>query len=572
MKRISATFVALTVGFFILINSAYGQSSGFGAYTWNKDRRVLPTGVAVERVYNGTVNYLKTDGAWSKVNLTPRVSDDGLIVDQAPYSLQLPEFADGTFVFQNTTNFDVDQNRVVNQEAIGKSRVFAEAGHVPYEIQEDGSVLYKGAFPLIGADLRIIFQPSQVQYAIEWASAPLYACKGEYEFVEMVQQYSANASLKTGLSETDQAFSNFEVGGLGGRKIITPQPRIWDNSEESRQEEIIFIGRSGDSYLVLKKQIPCSFLRDEKTVYPVRTDDVDTIDNNLVDGYTRQDGSVWSTVRGAATATTTVDYTTGNTRVFSNFENPTYRIGRAFHTFDIGTIAGTITDVTFNGFINFVGNPEADAKSYITLFESQIASDTSISGSDYSQCETTKLTDDVALTTITASQYEAWTMNAAGESFVAAAQAGDEIVRLCAMEGHDIENVTPDVDNGDATGVNFSTVEAGNEAYLEITYTVGGGSSSSSVSFSGSTLSGALLPTIQANCVDYVEIMDGSGSVIGMTCSQYDYLLSGDFVDFVAGFMAYQLRQPIIALGVILLGFVILMAILKFVWRNLKPL
>lgn len=553
-------FITLALVVFFPVFSFAQIPAGYKPNGYNTALQNRPGPERVYRVYSSQVNYLAPGGEWEPINLRPEVSGNNLRIESAPYKLTLPEYADGEFMFVNDSNYDIKEERIIQAEPISKKRQFLEAAHVGYQILSNGAILYADAFPALEADLYVIPRPNAVLYQLRWNDAPLY-CDDDYSNVSIMQQYSANTDVvSNSLGFTKSPLYDFKLSG-GEREIILPPGKMWDSDLKKRI--ITFEGQAFASSYLLVKKIPCDFF-DEDTVYPVYADDVDQIYNIEEDGWARQDSSSWDTAHDATVATTAVNDSNTTFLAGSSFESPTYRVIRGSVVFNIGTIVGTITEVTYNAYIVSTSLPDEDEYAYLSVVESSPASDSAFVGEDFDQVgdsidNPTKLSEDILTTDITAAAYESWTLNAAGLSFVQAAQSGDEVVRIGLREGHDQEDVAPNVSNGFMNGITMSSSEetgTSQDPYLEITYTSGSSSSSSS----GSTLSGNYLPFFQQNCLSYEQTLDGSGAVIGNTCSEYELGISGDFIDWLIYFASYSLFYFVIV-------FIVLIIILMVGWK-----
>ena len=188
--------------------------------------------------------------------------------------------------------------------------------------------------------------------------------------------------------------------------------------------------------------------------------------NSPVDGYMTSAGTGWDTQHDLATANSTTSATATIMRPMSNIEGSTYRIARCIILFDITSLLDSevISAVDFYGYATGKDDPENDAQSYVTVVNSTPDSNAAVTQADYNQVgdatnNPTKYSDDIDITGVSTSAYNKWTGNATMISFVQTAQAGDNIVKLGLREGHDIEDVAPDVSDGEGSRITLSTAD-----------------------------------------------------------------------------------------------------------------
>lgn len=292
------------------------------------------------------------------------------------------------------------------------------------------------------------------------------------------------------IEKKTKTLKGFKVRMNDFRAIETPQAHIWDSSDDFdsgyRQVVPINIRKSGKRILFAEKVIDCEFFED--VIYPVYTDDEDTFypdasaEVTSVDGYMRQDNSSWDSAHDATTASTTVSDTSTIMDAGASLEGSTKRIMRSIAVWDASSIPSgvNLTNVTASLYVSNKWNPDADAYSYVNVFNSNPASNTAVVGADFDQVgdaidNPTKYSDDLTISSATASAYNNWDLNATGLAYVQTAINNDGIVKLGMREGHDIEDVAPDVSNGSMNGLRFSTADVSGtseDPKLIITYTL----------------------------------------------------------------------------------------------------
>lgn len=194
------------------------------------------------------------------------------------------------------------------------------------------------------------------------------------------------------------------------------------------------------------------------------------------DGSIQSDGGVgdWDTPHDATTGTTG-DGTETTIECGVDFTDK-YYIKRAFLPFDTSVLPNdaTIISVTVNLYVTAVNDTDNDGDDWVNIVgPTTQASATALSTADFDQCGSINNPAEIAtridIGNINTSAYNVWTLNATGIALIS--KTGNTL--LGAREGHDaIDSST--------TGSKitfYSSDNATNKPYLEVTYSVPGGSS-----------------------------------------------------------------------------------------------
>lgn len=162
-----------------------------------------------------------------------------------------------------------------------------------------------------------------------------------------------------------------------------------------------------------------------------------------VAGSVRNSGTVYATVRGAATGDqATVNGASGAVRAVSSFFSPTYFVQRGFIIFNLASIPVTavVSAVTVSLFGNSKGGDDDTA-----IVESTQAATNNLTTADFDAFNSTELASRV--TTWSTSGYNDYTLNASGIALVQAAIAAGGYAKFCLRNKKDIDNNTPAEDN-----------------------------------------------------------------------------------------------------------------------------
>lgn len=191
-------------------------------------------------------------------------------------------------------------------------------------------------------------------------------------------------------------------------------------------------------------------------------------ESTSVDGYvTANSASSFSAARGKATGDAANDSgTTLRVAVGRNSSN-IWEIDRMALYFDTSAIStDVVSAATLEIYPTTVNDLDNDAQGYISVVAATLASNTAVVAADFDQFGTTKLSDDIDLSTTATGAYKLWTLNAAG----IAAVDGSGITKLGMREGHDIENANPTTTAGQFNRIICDAADGTNDPKLTVTH------------------------------------------------------------------------------------------------------
>lgn len=423
------------------------QAETFVPVTWNAESKTNADGTVTSRVHLKFSNFVDGEN-WEPIDISLRKTATGFTMSDAPYSLQIPKYADGEMKFVSTNKYDLKEKRMRNDPPVFKVKKWTEAAHVEGTVTEEG-VLYLAALPY--GD--ILLQPHEQEFRslVRLHHAP----PGTNDLViPFTETYSDGLRPrykgKPLTSSVTDVGDGYSIALNEFRGISTKKAYVWDSTSiHPKYVPIEIRGRFRNGRFEGEKVIPRSFLA--SAVYPVFTDTTSTFFPDPNPETSTVEGDVYYTA--AASWDTHHDQTTGTAAepsvnpwtVQTFFDGvSTYEIDRGFLLFDTSSIPDTdvISAATVQLYITSVTDTDNDAQSYVTIIGNTTpASNTDLVAGDFDQCgaidNPTKMSDDVDATGITTGAYNTWTMNATGLANIS--QTG--ITKWGIREGHDIEDV-----------------------------------------------------------------------------------------------------------------------------------
>lgn len=420
----------------------------FKPSTWNTDVRENDDGTVTSKIHLKFSNYVEGN-KWEPIDLSLRRTATGFAMTAAPYTLLLPEFADGDIKFVSTNRFSPKTKEIRNDPPVTKIKKWTEATHVR-GVQTSEGVLYPNALPY--GD--ILLQPHEQEFRslVRLNHAPPGTNDLTIPFTEVysdnLKPESKGKKLTSVITDVGEGFG---VALNEFRGISTKKATVWDSTPiHAKSIPIVIQGRYRNGRFEGVKVIPRSFL--ENATYPVFTDTTSTFFPDPNAETTSVDGDVYRTV-ALESWDTTHDATNGTAAepsanpwsVQSYFDGvATYEIDRGFLLFDTSAIPDTdvISAATVQLYITTLLDTDNDAQSYFTIVgNTSPASNTDLVVGDFDQCgaidNPTKMSDDVDATGISTSAYNTWTMNATGLANIS--QTG--ITKWGVRSGNDIEDI-----------------------------------------------------------------------------------------------------------------------------------
>jgi len=242
--------------------------------------------------------------------------------------------------------------------------------------------------------------------------------------------------------------------------------KAWDSEGNTMDIEAKLYWNE-DKY-ILRKTIPSAFL--QKAVGKVFTDTTTSFYAGAGDGWVRNSGISYTTVRSASTGNS-VDYTnTGNT-VWHGKSGSTFYVDRDMFPIDLSSL-GTIsvTAASFSMYNKEKGN--SGDTFHARFVKTYQASNTALVTSDYNKWYSTAGATDIAVnsTNFTSGERTVFTLNSTGYGWIEDASGGWLKVGLMWAEDADGGSL-PSAGNTfrPATSENSGTAS---DPYLEITYTI----------------------------------------------------------------------------------------------------
>lgn len=429
--------VLLAAGTFLGLTSAQEkpQQPEFIPFSEFSDKRINADGTETLRIASNPINF-RQNGRLEKMDFTFTQDAQGWKTSKTPFGINLPTYADGSFTF----NY-----------GIGMDRRFLQATSVS-AAKRDGQLIYKDAFPTLGASLVVDPKNEGVAYVIEWASRPTYC--DTHDNVEVSFVLSASGTVSVGgnsLTKNQEVREKMDFTS-GSDKVSIKSAYVWD---QKRSEQIPIVWGTVGKQLTGKKVIPCSFF--DNAVYPVQSDDSISINSEgLADAVVAYDDgpAVWNTFVTAngnyvnnTTSTVASDY------VASPTTDQYYDIYRGAFCFPTGTYLpdnATITAATLGLMAYGKGDfLDIDANVYSIAVPSDSAN---FATSDYQTAGTTAFS-----TTIDGSNWtngwKTFDFNAAGKAAISKTAASCFSTRGT----KDVANTTP-------------TWSSGAEGYLQVRY------------------------------------------------------------------------------------------------------
>jgi uncharacterized repeat protein (TIGR01451 family) len=406
-------------------------------------RRENPDGSMTSEFHSKFINYIDKNDDWNEIDLSFTETDEGFSMSRAPYELIAGKLSTDNIRFVSTNQFDVYSGEVRNDRPLGKDRRFIGATTVEGEITDKG-ILYRDAFPSIGASLLLQPHEMEARYLVGWETRPA-RCDDHLEVAFEETYDEGEPRMRDGdvVPETDTPLPDgYSVRVNDFRGIGTPKGRIWDGAGKS--SDIMIVGSYNDGVFRGKKIIPCDFF--DGVTYPVFTDDTSTFypdaspETNTVDGYVENfPGSTnWDTVHDGTSGDTAND--AGAVMYASaTKDGVNFGIRRSAALFDTSSLTGTLVtsaQVELYGAVQF-GNGDNDGDDFINIVSpANLASNTAITTADFDVIgavdSPTQVSTGIDFSSISYSSYNVWSI-----TNLASINASG-VTKYGIREGHDI--------------------------------------------------------------------------------------------------------------------------------------
>jgi len=209
--------------------------------------------------------------------------------------------------------------------------------------------------------------------------------------------------------------------------------------------------------------------------------DTSTFYTEAGDGYVGYGWSTWDEAHDSAVGNNGISHTVTSMNVFSGYNTNSrgFKIYRAFTPFNLSSLSGTITSATLKMTVFTKNDYDNDQYAYISILEGNQASVSSLVLADYEKCGSTSTpiemidSDDRAdITDYAVDDVVSFPLNSTGIALVESSKGG--YLKLCAREGHDIEDVPVTNSGYSYSSLYFNTSESSGtseDPYLEVVFT-----------------------------------------------------------------------------------------------------
>lgn len=364
----------------------------FLPHAWNCSRESL-AGATRSRFGVKWQNFLRADGTWQGIDMTPRQVSGRFRFADAPYDLECPALATGDFRFDANCRYDIHRKQSITSAAVGVTKRFPGVAAVN-GVVEGLTIRYPLAMPNIGADIVIRPHEQKVNFLYEWQALPagtgLIECPIEFEFDGLPEKVAAGRAI--GL--TDQLTSAPLTHSANSQRGVTIKPaRVWDSLGRSTPVQLRL--RRVGNRLVGVKLVPRAFLirAFADGAAWVRTDTTTTFypdadaESTCVDGfaYHYEDELTWAQIWGAAGSGSGDNWGSGDCALLQASATTGWvHLARGIFLFDTSGIADT--DTVSDAVMSLHGDAGPamnDLSEWIQLTSSAPASNTAIANSDY---------------------------------------------------------------------------------------------------------------------------------------------------------------------------------------------
>jgi len=442
--------------------------------TWNSNKYIQPNGDEATVLAVGWVNYLEDDGTWQSINTDFVETSEFFTVEDAPFIVQVPKYANGEAKFINNNRWDIfdkteitDNDFIQTIKALNARRIGGQLEIGDLGFGETNYVIYRNAFSRPSADLIYWVhhgESPRLRKIIRFNSKPTRLTSDlRYEF-EIT--YSDNSIVKedgiewseSGILTTTGKLSHKPTTATGRRGISFQDFYIWDSGvRDQRQYQLINIEYQNlylNKYKLIKI-IPKSFL--DSATYPVYTDTTSTFypdadqsssqDGWVVYQYGSGSGVAWATLRNNVTGSGTG----GEENPFSfmwmlsDSNSPNWRtIGRSLFGFDISSIGDDTIDSATLSLYGDYKKDDLDATPDVNVYSVAPVSNTSMSTDDYDAFGITAYSTAITYANYDTTDYNDFVLNAAGITYLESELADDGIANMGTRNAnHDVANSAP---------------------------------------------------------------------------------------------------------------------------------
>lgn len=406
---------------------------------WNA-RQVSSDGRFATEFHSKWINYLDADKEWQPINTRFYDAGDSFKMDKGPFEIEIPKYADGTALQHINNRWDArngleitDDPMDITIKALGIAQIRGEletADIMGSEGKPATYVIYRNAYP--NADLIYYVQHERLpvlRKLIRFNSKPSFTGDARFEFEYGYDPTTVDTMIWDPDPDKVKEFMVADISAIGthtshkgigfisktsdSRGMALRSYRIWDSRPEDSSGDIkdkksywnnhyyerinADVTQTGTGKLKQSKIVPSTFF-EKDLVYPVYCDTTSTFFPDSGTGGTTVDGRAWSGFN--ADWDTAHDDTSGSgfgdtdaftqtPRCLHNTGSGGYLIVRGFYLFDTAALpdGDTISAATFAlASQNVAFDEDNDGVDYVTVVQSNPASNTSLAATDYDQC------------------------------------------------------------------------------------------------------------------------------------------------------------------------------------------
>ncbi|NTW31403.1 MAG: hypothetical protein HGB12_02020 [Bacteroidetes bacterium] len=474
LLKLKTITVITSILVFILCYSRISQAQVFKSIdstelrlSYNSKTTVLDSGKLQTEFHEKWINYMDENNTWKEIDPVFVKTDKGFEMNEAPFEVLAPLYADETAIFNNNNRYDVFADKIIYDKPLEQTIQALGTAHVK-GITETGDlgwgkaqyVVYPNAYPEIQADLiywvhqgvaprlrKFIRFNQKLTENTDFQFRVIYS-----DEVETVNNgKNVTVTLKEVNSKRGNGWANFYIwdskGGWAEKKSIRY------DFEKQMLTSTTDITIDPNEY-ILTKHIDADYFKTASL--PVFTDATSTFypdantETTSVDGNSENYSSAsWATSHDATSAPVYDNTATANVDVEKPGAN--WWISRIYLLFYTNSIpdADIIISANLSLWATSVIDGDNDAQGYISIITSNPASNNALITDDYDQVGTVSQANVVDLTEMSTGAYTDWTLNSTGLSNI----SKNGVSKFGAREGHDVENISNN--NGTTSRVDF---------------------------------------------------------------------------------------------------------------------
>jgi hypothetical protein len=404
----------------------------------------IENGQKLYRFHIAHKHYKDINGDFQDID--PRLTFDTITKvykhNKASYSCKIPEYSDGWFSFQ--TQYEGQDFTLLARPIID---------HIlgTYHEDNDGKyVLYSNAFGQ-DIDLKVYSYWAGIKKVICINKVPTSLIHDlNFDFEMSLPPGTVVKDVLSGIDWNIQNTLDFSgkvitLGNTNGL-VYFRNARVWDNDNLNESVKIILYKQGNKVYL--RKTITADIL--QKSTFPLYTDHPTSYYVGAGDGlvyaswYSGVSAQVaWDTAHDKTTGTAVngieiIGPRSSNTGLAPYFWTP--YIYRTFCPIDTSGIDNgvTITSAIFNAYVSDIKDWDNDANDYAVIVQTSQVDPTTLVNDDYDNIGITEGSNQGDLTNLTLNQYNQFTLNATGISWIDKINSNGTLLGF--REGHDLND------------------------------------------------------------------------------------------------------------------------------------